>query len=211
MKMPTSKFFLIFLFTFSPLVLADGGGCNGHSCNESGGDVVTVGVDVASNPSVSMDSRAYALSGGDMDINDCLATESYLFGLYQRTKPNYLCMADKAQARGELERAAEFRCIYWGVRRSQGGKEECIKRLTYDNPIIEAVEVSRSPMLEDDDEDEREYHESLEEQIARLEEHLEQQIEQAPVPQTIYRDEGAERRAAAKAALKWAAEDGEEN
>lgn len=190
---------VIFIFLLlMPLVLAQSDHrCQGNSCNDSGGGVVSVTNELDSITSFESNSRVYALSGGDMDINDCLATESYLFGLYQRVKPNYLCMAKIAQAKGEYDRAAEFRCAYWGVRRVQGGKKSCIKKLRYDNPIAPSPLLPPPPRPEDDDEGQREF-ERIQAQIAELE----QQIEQQSEPQPVYIDTGAKRRAAAKAALK---------
>jgi len=169
------------------------------------GDIVTsdVLVDVMGG-----NSRGYAVSGGDMDINDCLATESYLFGLYQRTKPNYLCMADKAQAKGELVRAAEFRCIYWGVRRAQGGKDECIKRLTYDN-IPPAIKVLVGAVPDDRYVEQQEEIEYLREENASIVgqiEYITQQIQRAPTQI----DAGAARRAKSRAAYEKALTEGTE-
>ncbi len=193
---------IFILLLLAPLVLAQSDHhCQGNSCNDSGssGGVVDVSLnsELSTITSFESSSRAYALSGGDMDINDCLATESYLFGLYQRVKPNYLCMAEVAQAKGEYERAAEFRCAYWGVRRVQGGKKQCIERLKYDNPIMLPTTSSTVSKVEDDDEGQREF-EQMQAQITELE----YQIEQRPEPQRIYIDAGTARRAAAKAALK---------
>lgn len=189
---------VIFIFLLlMPLVLAQSDHhCQGNSCNDSGGGTVSVNNELNSVASFDSNSRAYALSGGDMDINDCLATESYLFGLYQRVKPNYLCMAEVAQAKGEYDRAAEFRCAYWGVRRVQGGKKSCIERLRYDNPITPRPLPPVPSMTEDNDEGQREF-EHMQMQIAELE----QQLEERPIAQTVYIDTGAKRRAAAKAAL----------
>ena len=191
---------VVLVLLIVPLVFADDddhpGQGGGH--HDGGGGVVDVGVstELSSVTSFESNNRAYGLSGGDMDINDCLATESYLFGLYQRTKPNYLCMAREAQALGEYDRAAELRCAYWGVRRNQGGKKSCIENMRFENlPLV--VEIIQSPMIEDDDEGQREL-DYMQAQIAELE----QQIEQRPAPQRMYIDQGAERRAAAKAALQ---------
>lgn len=176
----------------------------GHNCND--GEILDPQQQVKRSVGI-------GVSGSDMDINDCLATESWIFGLYQRTKPNYLCMADKAQARGELTRAAEFRCIYWGVRRAQGGKDECIERLTYDNPPALEVMVGQVPDTDEDDDDryvqQQEEIEYLREESASLAGQLKQitrRLEQPP----IQIDDGAERRAKSREAYEEALAKGSE-
>lgn len=186
------KFFLIFLFTFSPLVsFADGPDCVGNSCNKS--------TNIKNNETAVQtgtgSTLALGLSGGDMDIRDCLATYSYLFGLVQRTRPNKLCVADQLQAVGKVLEAAQLRCSYFSIRRIYGGRDECVAVLVHENyvPLVETPVV----IYESDDEDDLEY------ELVQLElQHLKEQIQQAPPPQVVIQDDGAERRAKARAVLE---------
>ena len=116
--------------------------------------------------------RAYSVGGGDMDIDDCLATHSILFGLWQGTHINKLCEADRLNRDGKYQAAAEMKCSIRSIRRIYG--ENCIK----------AVKISAPPpielpvIVEEDnwEEEEEAWHEEQEQmqvdydaRIARLE------------------------------------------
>ena len=174
----------------------------GHNCNDDAG-VINAGSSVQN--TIAGDSvRAFSLSGGDMDIDDCLATESFLFGIWQRTKPNYFCLADKAQAAGHIKEAARLRCGYMGVRRKFGGLDGCMEAMTFENEVVESPEwdalYNRYAQYADDEEEERGQLEELEMKVVQLE----QQIEQAPAPVYVNRgaDKDAQRRANSRKALK---------
>jgi hypothetical protein len=105
-------------------------------------------------------------------------------------------VADQLQAVGKVLEAAQLRCSYFSIRRIYGGREECVAVLVHENyvPIIEPL-----PMViyESDDEDD------LEHELVQMElQHLKEQIQQAPPPRVVIQDDGAERRAKARAALE---------
>ena len=77
--------------------------------------------------------RAISVSGADMEIGDCMTTESVLFGAWQFAKPNRMCLADKAQAAGRFQDAANLRCSYMSVRKTypRPRKENCVAALTF--------------------------------------------------------------------------------
>jgi hypothetical protein len=129
----------LLLLLVCPVVFA-GGDCKGHSCN-NGGDVDVV-TSLGGNST-----RAYSVSGGDMDINDGLATDTYAFGLYQTTKPNRISLAEDAQRAGEIETAALLRCSYWTVRKAWGwigGKKKCINALMfqYEQEVVQTPDLT---------------------------------------------------------------------
>jgi len=154
-------------------------------------------------------SRAYALSGGDMYIRDCLATHSILFGLWQGTHINKLCESDRLNRDGMYQAAAEMKCSIRSVRRIYG-KDKCVVAVKLSAPPPAPPIVDE----EDDDEDD-DWKEALNARMAAYEErtvkaeaeaktarrqaqrvaHTAQIVQQAP-------DEGVERRAKARAALK---------
>ena len=108
-------------------------------------------------------SRALALSGGDMDIDDGYRSYSYLFGLIQDTKSNPLEIARQLMLEGNYEAAAVLRCRPRGIYSAFGGREECVAALSL--PIQAQPEpVSRSVEIEppDDDEDEGSHMDDLE-------------------------------------------------
>ena len=146
-------------------------------------------------------SRAYGLSGGDMDINDCLATHSVLFGLWQGTHVNKLCEADRLNRDGKYKAAAEMKCSVRAVRKVYG-RGRCVEAV-----MLIAPPPPPSPpvvSVEDDDDEEhwieeQEWHDEQvqrqqedEDRIARIESRLNR-----PAPE----DKNAARRAASRASL----------
>lgn len=99
--------------------------CNGPSCN----DAVVIETIVPGSSS-----RGYAVGGGDMEISDCLATHSILFGLWQGTHTNPYCEADKMDAQGKYLEAAKMRCSTKKYQKVYG--KDCI-----DAVILSAPEV----------------------------------------------------------------------
>jgi hypothetical protein len=125
-------------------------------------------------------SRAFGLSGGDMDINDCLATHSVLFGFWQGTHVNKLCEAERLNREGRYQSAAEMKCSVRGIRRVYG--DDCIDSVILTAPS-EVVEVH----LEDEEDWREEQAQMQIDYDARIEQ-LEQTINKpAPKPRVIER------------------------
>ena len=189
---PLKKMAALYLFVSIVLMIV------AYNTVDASGDKITQSNDMNNQTTgdvVGGKTLALGLSGADMDIRDCLATYSYLFGLVQRTRPNKLCVADQLQAVGKVYEAAQLRCSYFSIRRIYGGREECVSALIHENyvPIVEAPVV----IYESDDEDDMEY------ELVQMElQHLKEQIQQAPPPQVVIQDDGAERRAKARAVLE---------
>lgn len=117
-------------------------------------------------------SKAFGLGGGDMDINQCLATHSVLFGIWQGTHLNKMCIADGLDAHGKHEEAAEMRCSVRGFRKVYGSDcvEETMIRPPPPSPPI--VVPTSGPLLEEvlvAQEEQEEDYESLEARLARIE------------------------------------------
>jgi hypothetical protein len=192
-------FFLILMF---PLVaLATEPKCNGNgNCDDVNvSTVVMGGAQSSSNTTTVKGSKAFALSGGDMDIADCLSTYNVLFGLWQSTKMNKLCEAERLNQQGRYLEAAQMKCSIWGYRRVYGGRKECIGAVmwVYIEPIDPEPIVTSAPP-------------QIIESVGAIEEHeeMEAELEQAK-QQIIYNskrieNENAQRRAAARKALEGA-------
>ncbi len=104
----------------------------GHNCNKDGGVVDTnVITEVAGDSS-----KVYALSGGDMDIDDCLATYSVVFGLFQGTNINRLCEAERLNSQGKYLSAAEMKCSLFRFKRIYGKGQKCIDAVIYTEPTV---------------------------------------------------------------------------
>ena len=108
----------------------------GHNCNEDG-EIIAVGDST----------KVYSLGGSDMEFNDCLATHSVLFGLWQSTHTNPYCEADKMDARGDHQGAAEMRCSTRKYRKVYG--KDCVDAVIY----VPETEVSYVDEWADDWED----------------------------------------------------------
>ena len=128
--------------------------------------------------------RAYGLSGGDMDIAQCLATHSVLFGLWQGTHLNAICVADVLDINGRHKEAAEMRCSVKRFRKVYGTVYECVKATTFIPAPIPA------PL---DDPRAAKYLES--EEVL----HSEQQVEMESIESRLARIEAGNRAAARKA------------
>ncbi len=110
----------VILLLVLPPVLGDP---HPHDGNDDG-DVISSG-DVAGG-SVNSSARGYSVGGGDMDIDDCLATHSLLFGLWQGTHTNPYCEALRLDADGKYQAAAEMRCSTHKYRKVYGKGQVCI-------------------------------------------------------------------------------------
>ena len=147
--------------------------------------------------------RAYGFSGGDMDINDCLATHSVLFGLWQGTHVNKLCEADRLNRDGKYRAAAEMKCSVRAVRKVYG-RGKCVEAV-----MLVAPPPPPSPpvvVAEDDDEEEhwieeQQWHDEqvqmqqdYDERIAMIESRLNR-------PAPVVEDKDAARRAASRSVL----------
>ena len=188
------KFFLI-LLVLCPLVsLADNRGTDVEQ---------EVLVDVTGSTYTAGSTRAYGLSGGDMDINDCLATHSILFGLWQGTHINKLCEADRLNRDGKYQAAAEMKCSMRSIRKIYP-KGRCVEAVLLSAPPAPPPPPPVVVVEDDDDEEhweeEQEWHDEqvqmqmeYDARIARLENRL----SQPPPP-----DKDAERRAKSREALK---------
>ena len=151
----------------------------GHTCNEDGEVIAQVTGD---------STKVYSLGGSDMEINDCLATHSVLFGLWQSTHTNPYCEADKMDARGDHQGAAEMRCSTRKYRKVYG--KDCVDAVIY----VPEPEVSYVDEWSDDWE---ELYTAQQQEIEAVKEELAVVTKQAQMKVT---NDGAERRARAKAA-----------
>lgn len=103
---------------------------HGHDHHDDGGSVI---VDVNANAAstggaatVNNNARALSLSGSGMEIRDCIATHAILFGLWQGTHINKPCVADRLDAVGKHEEAAQMRCSMHSFKRVFGRGQSCI-------------------------------------------------------------------------------------
>ena len=121
----------------------------------SGTDVVQeTNVNAPANVQTSLTGgKAFSFSGGDMDIRDCLATHSVLFGLWQGTHINPMCVADNMEQRGALAAAATMRCSTRKFRRVYGRGQDCIDAVRL-NMVPQAAPVAVPESEPDDDDDE---------------------------------------------------------
>jgi len=186
------KYFLI-LFWLCPLVAFASGD---EIIQKTNVEVVGGSYNVAG-------SRAYGLSGGDMDINDCLATHSVFFGLWQGTHVNKLCEADRLNRDGKYQAAAELKCSVRSIRKVYG-REKCVESV-----ILIAPPPPPSPpvvVVEDDDDEEHWVEEQVwhDEQV-QMQQDYDERIERLEArlnrPAPIVIDHGAERRAKSRASL----------
>ena len=76
----------------------------------------------------------FGLGGGDMDINDCLATHSLLFGIWQGTHVNAMCEAARMDNRGDYQAAAEMRCSTKKYKQVYGKGQACVDAVIYVPP-----------------------------------------------------------------------------
>jgi hypothetical protein len=158
------RVFILLLFALPALADDD---CRGnHNCGDGGSTPVDVSTNVGGSST-----KAISVGGGDMDINQCLATHSVLFGLWQGTHLNKMCIADGLDARGKHEEAAEMRCSVRGFRKVYGSncvEETMIRPSSPPPPVV----PTSGPLLEEvliAQEEQEEEHESLEARLARIE------------------------------------------
>ena len=186
-----------------------------------------VSVDAPSNVSTTIGgNKAYAFSGGDMDIRDCLATYSVLFGLWQDTRINPMCVAEKLDAVGKYQEAAEMRCSTSRFKRVYGRGEACIAavKLTAPPPAPTPAALPIDDAGDDEDAIDLEEYERLQaqqEQLLGVVDALERevvalkdqptQVQYLPDPQLQRRlEEDARRRERAAKILEQAEKKGEQ-
>lgn len=116
---------------------------HGHGQAHHGNDGELVVVEQAKR------SVGVGLSGSDMDINDCLATHSILFGLWQGTHTNPYCEAARMDRDGNYLAAAELRCSTRKYEKVYGKGQECINAVIRSAPV-EATEVLVGQVPDDD-------------------------------------------------------------
>jgi len=152
----------------------------------------------------------FGLGGGDMEINGCLATFSWLFGLRQDAKLNPDCEAAKEAGRLDAEghylAAAKMRCSTKQYRKVFGKGQSCVDAIIYVPPN----NPEPDPVPDDElidyvaQQEELEY---VKEELAAIIQQVEQQ-QAAPQQQQVQRqvqqqiDSDAKRRAKAREALE---------
>jgi len=141
---------MLFLLIVPVLVFASDPECRGHSCNGGVGDITT---EVAGS-SISTSSKGFGVGGGDMDIADCLATHSVLFGLWQGTHVNPLCEANRLNAMGRFEAAARMKCSTHKFRKVYGTGQDCIDAVIMEAKVVVIAEADRDSAQEEEDEQE---------------------------------------------------------
>lgn len=131
-------------------------------------------------------SRAFSVSGSDMDIRDGYRSYSVLFGLWQDTKVNPLSLARQLAAEGNYEAAAMIRCSVKTVSKALGGKQPCIEALSKPPPAPPPPPPEVSEVNEDD-EDEAEFQVEQLQLYADLQakvDNLEAELSKPPPPPT---------------------------
>jgi hypothetical protein len=142
--------------------------------------------------------RAYGFSGGDMDINDCLATHSVLFGLWQGTHVNKLCEADRLNRDGRYQAAAEMKCSVRSIRKVYG-RGSCVEAV-----MLVAPPPPPPPpvvVVEEDDDEEEEWHDEQMQMQQDYDERIERIEARLNRPAPVVVDHDAERRAKSRASL----------
>ena len=193
---------ILLLALFASLIVWDFAHANGGDHDE-GNSVVNTDSAIANR------TLALNMSGSDMDINDCLATHSVLFGIWQGTHVNPMCEAARLNAQGNYDAAAKLKCSTKKYRKVFGKGQVCIDAVIF-IPPPEPVQV-----VEDDAR-----YEALIEELAQIrvqQQEQQQQIEERPAVSTArvetkiqkQQDDLALRRARAKEAYQKALEGGE--
>lgn len=207
---------LVLLAVFGSLVMWDFAHADddhGHGQAHHGDSETTVIESQAVKRSVGV-----GLSGGDMDINDCLATHVILFGIWQGTHTNPYCEALRHDAEGNYQAAAEMRCSTRKYKKVYGKGKACIDAVIRTAPVRTDEELT-GEMPDTDDaryaeqQEEIEYLREENASIVGQLKHIAQQIERAPSNQQQVQqqvDAGAERRARSLKAYEEALAKGSE-
>ena len=140
-------FFLLCLAIIFFLAAPSWAGDDDHGHHDGGAS--TTSVDVAGS-TLDTSNKTFALAGGDMDIRDCLATHSILFGLWQGTHINPLCEAQRLNAVGKYQAAAELKCSLWKFKRVYG--KDCINAV-----ILSTPEIIETPVMVEETDDDDDY------------------------------------------------------
>lgn len=186
-------FIIGFIVIFLMMVLAgfahaddddDRGGSNvdANANANASASASSIGGDSISTNTFNSSTRAFSISGSDMEINDCLATYSYVFGVIQDTKTNPLCVADRLDTLGKHTEAAQMRCSVRRIRRVYGNNEECVDALEVvpiiSSPDLDAIYRQAAQVAEEDYERfeaQQEEIEYMKVQLATIIEQVEQQ------------------------------------
>jgi len=150
----------------------------GHNCNEDGVIVSPI--------NGSDKSYVFGFGGTDMEIRDCLATYSFLFGIWQNVKMDPLCEALRLQSEGNYQAAAEMRCSTRKYRKVYGKFQACVKAVIYEPP--NNPEPNSEPALSNE---QTEYvaKEEYEDRIAALEELFDKQEADSQRQQQVQRQQ----------------------
>ena len=212
------KYLAIIFFLFSPLVLADDdhpgqGGGHHDGGTLTGGDAI-IGDIVGGSNSYSSDALglgfSYAL--GDVDLNEgrncyvSVANGNILWGR-QKVKLNPWCAALFYDANRKHMRAATMRCSINSIASTHpyyGDLKKCREGETLaPGEIVRTPDVEEVRAMFQEFEDEREVLvEEIRQELEQQNKRVEKLSTQRVAPPQVYIDEGAQRRAAAKAALQ---------
>jgi len=107
-------------------------------------------------------SRSYGLGLGDVDINDCLYSWSFIV---QGVGLNKWCASERMDVMGLHDSAAKMRCTIRQVKKLYKNKEQCIQSQT----VTQVLHVERPEPTTDTDEDDDDRYEALYARITGLE------------------------------------------
>lgn len=172
--------------------------------------------DTVSTETIVKGNRGISVSGSDMEINECVSSFSWLFGIVQEVRTNPLCVAKQLEAEGKYKAAAELRCSVRRVRTAYGSMEKCIDAVIFiPPPEPEPVPVNNDEVDERyvQQQEEIEYLREENASIVGQIEQITQQMERAPSGQQQAQqqiDSAAQRRAKSRAAYEEALAKGSE-
>jgi len=139
------------IMLFAPVYADDG---HGHHHDDDGDvtidNMLTGGDNTASNSASISGGRSYGLGLGDVDINDCLYSWSFIV---QGVGLNKWCASERMDAMGLHDSAAQMRCNIRQVKKLYKNREQCIQSQT----ITEVLQVEPAKESVDTDEDDDRY------------------------------------------------------
>jgi len=116
--------------------------------------------------------RSFGLGLGDVDINDCLYSWSFIV---QGVGLNKWCASERMDVMGLHDSAALMRCTIRKVNKLYKTKEQCIKAQT----VVKTFPVKRPEPTVDTDEDDDDRYEALYARMAAYEDQYTQRVERA--------------------------------